>query len=112
MPEYNWAVSGIYEREIGPGNLTANLSFRGQDKFAIGAVAGEPLYEDGYELLDASVSYAWTMSGGQLVRVFAYGKNLTDEEYREQILILGSLNSGFQGWAAPRTWNVGFEVDF
>ena len=42
-----------------------------------------------------------------------YGKNLNDEEYREQVLFLGGgteilpsggPNSGFQGWGAPRTY--------
>ena len=48
-----------------------------------------------------------------MLRPALYGKNLNDEEYREQalflgggteILPLGGPNTGFQGWGAPRTY--------
>jgi len=32
------------------------------------------------------------------------GKNLSDEEYRQQRLFLG--NGLFQGWGPPRTWAI------
>ena len=44
------------------------------------------------------------MRGEDLLTIEVIGKNLTDEEYREQRLFLG--NGLFQGWGAPRTWAV------
>ena len=38
--------------------------------------------------------------------ISAFGKSITDEEYREHQLDLAQPNSGFQGWGAPRTWAV------
>lgn len=110
-PEYNWSVTGVYERRFGPGLMTLNVSYRGQDEFVIGVNAGLPIYEDGYELLDASLSYLLPRDDGRTFRFFLTGKNLTDEEYKEQVLTLGSINSGFQGWGAPRYVAVGFEVE-
>ena len=56
------------------------------------------------DMEDARVSYEWTLSGGDTITISAFGKNLTDEEWKEQALFLGGPNTGFQGWGAPRTY--------
>lgn len=38
-----------------------------------------------------------------------WGKNLTDEEWKEQALFLGGPNTGFQGWGPPRTYALQIE---
>ncbi len=111
-PDWNWAVSGVFSQQIGPGFLDANLTVRGQDDFVlVNSITGVPVFESGYTLVDASVSYSWTTEAGNSFRISAFGKNLTDKEYREQSLPLGPFG-GFQGWGPPRTAAVEFQIDF
>ncbi len=111
-PDWNWAVSGVYSQQIGPGYLDANLTLRGQDDFVlVNSITGVPVFEKGYTLMDASVSYGWSSQAGNNFRVAVFGKNLTDKEYREQSLPLGPFG-GFQGWGPPRTAAVEFQMEF
>ena len=110
-PDYNWALTGIFERQIGPGMVTANLTYRGMDEFPlVSSITGVPVFEDAYELLDATIGYTWTLNNGSRVRLSAFGKNITDVEYRQQALPLGPFG-GFQGWGPPRTAGVQFEYE-
>lgn len=111
-PDWNWAVSGVYSRQVGPGFIDANLTVRGQDDFVlVNSITGVPVFEKGYTLMDASLAYAWSTQAGNNFRVALSGKNLTDKEYREQALPLGPFG-GFQGWAPPRTAAVEFQMEF
>lgn len=111
-PDWNWAVSAVFSRQIGPGFLDANLTVRGQDDFVlVNSITGVPVFEKGYTLMDASLAYTWSTASGNDFRVSLSGKNLTDEEYREQALPLGPFG-GFQGWAPPRTAAVEFQMEF
>ena len=69
-----------------------------------GGGADQRLYEGSYDGLDARVAYEWTLDNGSTVSASVFGKNLTDEEWREQALFLGGPLTGFQGWGAPRTY--------
>lgn len=111
-PDWNWAVSGIFSQQVGPGIVDANLTVRGQDDFVlVNSITGVPVFESGYTLVDASVSYSWMTAAGNSFRITAFGKNLTDKEYREQSLPLGPFG-GFQGWGPPRTAAVEFQMEF
>ncbi len=102
VPDWNYSATLAYDRLIQTGALHASVTWRAQDDFNI---AGSPpnsfLVEDSYGLLDARASYQWNLQSGDMLRVSVYGKNLLDEEYREQILLLG-VDGGFQGWGPPR----------
>ncbi|MEM9622428.1 MAG: TonB-dependent receptor [Pseudomonadota bacterium] len=104
-PEWNWSATLVYGRELGDGYFQASVTGRGQDDFVIvgGATITNPQVEDGYTLIDSRISYEWNMANDSVVTLSLVGKNLTDEEYREQALPLGA-NGGFQGWAPPRTY--------
>lgn len=52
------------------------------------------------------MAYSCEMSNGNQVAITAFGKNLTDEEFKEHALFLGGPTTGFQGWGAPRTYAV------
>ena len=119
QPEWNVSLSANYEREFANGGvLSANVGYRMFGEFLLvntGAGANFRTSDGDYELLDARVQYDWTLSEGTIVSVALFGKNLTDEEYREQALFLGNgsftlpsggPNTGFQGWGAPRTYAV------
>ena len=114
FPEWNWAITPTFEAEIGPGRFVASATYKDQDEYIIGVSSLDfsSDYEDGYSRLDARVAYEWPMSNGDMLIISAFGKNLTDEEYREHQLDLaqpippGTDGWGFQGWAAPRTWAI------
>jgi iron complex outermembrane receptor protein len=116
QPEWNAALTANYEYQTATGVFTANVGYRMFGEFLLvntGAGANFRTYDGDYELLDARVQYDWTMENGGILSVALFGKNLTDEEYREQALFLGQgtatlpsggPNTGFQGWGAPRTY--------
>jgi iron complex outermembrane receptor protein len=125
QPEWNAAFTANYERQFGSGIFNANVGYRKFGQFLLvntGAGADSRTYDGEYSLLDARVQYDWTMDDGSIFSVALFGKNLTDEEYREQALFLGAIpgftetlpsggpNTGFQGWGAPRTYAVEFTL--
>jgi len=102
--------------------FSANIGYRMVGEFLLvntGAGANFRTSDGDYELLDARVQYDWDLSEGTIVSLALFGKNLTDEEYREQALFLGNgsttlpsggPNTGFQGWGAPRTYALELTV--
>ena len=112
FPEWNWAITPTFQAPAGPGRLVASLTYKDQDEYIIGvsSLDNSSVYEAGYSRLDARIAYEWQMSDEDLLIISAFGKNLTDEEYREHQLDLAQTNSGFQGWGAPQTWAV--EVEY
>jgi outer membrane receptor protein involved in Fe transport len=99
--EWNYAISAIYDRDIGPGRFTANLTAKVTDDVQIASLVGVPIIEEGYTLWDARIAYAWNLGNGDILMFEVFGKNLNDEEYREQELPLG-IGGGFRGWGPPR----------
>jgi outer membrane receptor protein involved in Fe transport len=109
QPEWNYAVRLAYDRPLGPGLLSANVGYRRVGEFLLvntGGGADQRLFEGYYDNLDARIGYEWTLRRGDIVTISAFGKNLTDSEWKEQALFLGGPNTGFQGWGAPRTYAV------
>ena len=107
QPDWNMAVTLAFDRQVGPGRFAANVGWKTVGDFLLvntGGGADQRLYEGGYDSVDARVSYEWTLANGATVSASVFGKNLTDEEWREQALFLGGPNTGFQGWGAPRTY--------
>jgi iron complex outermembrane receptor protein len=102
-PKWNYAFTGIYDREIGPGLFTGSLSVVATAKVGIAVdQTGTIFNEPGNELWNARLAYQWSLNNDNRLVVELIGKNLSDVEYREQRLFLG--NGLFQGWGAPRTW--------
>ncbi len=101
--EWNYALTAVYDAEIGPGHFFASAAVKATDEVIIAAQQGGiPFYEPGYELWDARLAYEMTLASEDVLLFELIGKNLTDEEYRQQRLFLG--NGLFQGWGPPRTW--------
>ena len=98
--DYNYAVSLVYDREIGPGRLTASATAKVTDDVWIASNAGQRVIQDGYPLYDARIAYEWRLANEDYVVFALTGKNLADEEYIEQELPLGF--GGFRGWGPPR----------
>lgn len=110
QPEWNTNISVSYGAQIGDGYFAANVGWKKVGDFLLvntGGGADQRLFEGGYDSWDARISYEIPMGEG-LLTLSAFGKNLGDEEWKEQALFLGGPNTGFQGWGAPRTY--AFEV--
>ncbi|HCC44281.1 MAG TPA: hypothetical protein DEQ32_07780 [Gammaproteobacteria bacterium] len=106
QPEWSGSVSVAYVRDIGAGTLSANVGYKKVGSFLLvntGGGADQRLFEGGYGQWDARVSYEMELANGATLGLSAYGRNLSDEEWREQALFLGAFRTGFQGWGAPRT---------
>ena len=109
QPEWNLSVTLAFARQMGPGVFAANVGWKKVGDFLLvntGGGADQRLYEGGYFGLDARVAYEWTLDNGNTLAISAFGKNLTDEKWREQALFLGGFWTGFQGWGAPQTYAV------
>ena len=107
QPEWNLSITLGFDRQVGSGRFSANAGWKTVGDFLLvntGGGADQRLYEGSYDGLDARVAYEWTLDNGSTVSASVFGKNLTDEEWREQALFLGGPLTGFQGWGAPRTY--------
>lgn len=122
QPDESYSLTLAYTAEIGNGTLYANVGYKYTGEFLLvntGAGNDQRTFDGDYDLWDARIAYDMPLSNGAMLTFTASGKNLTDEEYREQALFLGDgtfilpsggPNTGFQGWGAPRTY--AFEVKY
>jgi iron complex outermembrane receptor protein len=105
----DWTVNLVlaYDKQIGPGLFSANAGYRYNGEFVLVNTGGgqdQKLIEGSNKLIDARIAYEWQLNNGSSVTVSLYGKNLSDTTYRESALFLGGFLTGFQSWAAPRTY--------
>lgn len=113
QPEYSWAVSTAYNGQLGRGTLTANVGYKYVGEFLLvntGAGPNNRLYEGNYGQWDAQIGYYMSLQNGDELSFSLFGKNLGDEEFKEQALFLGGPTAGFQGWGAPQTY--AFEIRY
>lgn len=92
----------------------ASFSLRGdysyRDDVFYGATNLPNEFQEGFGLFNARAT--WTAPGGQL-KLAAYGRNLTDEEYFSNGQdVVGPLGVAFAGVGAPREWGVELEYRF
>lgn len=110
-PEFTWNVDFLYDQDLAGGSLdwALNLNFVDEAVYAYTAVPGTADgITDDRTLLNASVTYR-SNSGGWWLR--AFGKNLTDEEYRVGELPVANLwVMSFYG--APRMLGLEAGMDF
>ena len=97
IPETSFSFTVLYEHELTNGDsLNTNITYRGYDDQNL-TTSSAPDVEEGYELIDATLTYDsdnWSIA--------LVGRNLTDEEYRTHSLPAVR----FQGWGDPQTWMV------
>ena len=115
-PEETYSLNISYVKDIGKGTFFANAGLKHTGRMLLvntGAGNDARTYQDDYKMVDARVAYDLPLDNDAILSVSLYGKNLNDEEYREQALFLGGgttilpsggPNTGFQGWGAPRTY--------
>ncbi len=97
IPETSFSFTVLYEHELTNGDsLNTNITYRGYDDQNL-TTSSAPDVEEGYELIDATLTYDsdnWSIA--------LVGRNLTDEEYRTHSLPAVR----FQGWGDPQTWMI------
>jgi iron complex outermembrane receptor protein len=79
-PEFTGGINGVYNVQIGPGNLMAFVGYRYTDEYWV-EVSNDPrglLPDRG--VWDATLSYEWEWSSNRSVKITAFGRDLTDEE--------------------------------
>ncbi|MEH6569717.1 MAG: TonB-dependent receptor [Halioglobus sp.] len=80
VPEFTGGINGMYNVQIGPGNLMAFVGYRYTDEYWV-ETANDPrglLPDRG--VWDATLSYEWEWNSGRTVKVTAFGRDLTDED--------------------------------
>ena len=122
QPEESMAINLSYVQDMGNGTFFAYAGYKHTGDYLLagtGAGAGVNTFDGDYQLWDVRVAYDLRLKNDAVLSLSLFGKNLTDEEYREQALFLGGgtfnlpsggPNTGFQGWGAPRTYS--FEVKY
>mgnify|MGYP003700746423 CR=1 FL=1 len=106
-PEHKLNLALQYSHQLENVEVSARLDWRYQSEFFFDprnrtAPAGGDR-QGGYDLLDARVALA-TRDGA--VEVAVWGKNLTDELYRNSVGVFEPFNQTFVAFGVPRTYGV------
>jgi len=108
-PKNTWTVNSTYTLNLANGSaLDFSVVYSGQSKFYFEPSNQASSEEDGYGLLDASITWR---SADNRWNISAWGRNLTDEEFR-----IHSITSNIAGtvdlWNVPLTYGVTAMVSF
>ena len=108
-PDLSWGLGLQYTWLLGTGFLTGSVNASYTDEH-FQNVANSPLIAtDDYTLLGARIVYG---SGSGRWDVFAYGRNITDEEYFTGGFDIGVLGIGVAYLNRPANYGAGFTVRF
>lgn len=107
-PRNSYAVNLDYNRPVGIGDLAAHIGFNHKDATT---VIGVPRTNS--NLLDARLGYTFGGDEGRSITVFAYGQNLTDDNFTIDAFdgfqaVFGTTNV----FGQPRTYGGGVSVTF
>lgn len=109
--DYSYFVTASYEVAAGDGHIPLSLTYSYKDDFnydfPIDPIAREWLTQEGYGLLNARAGY---VSPDERWALHLWGRNLTDEEYLNEVAMNVHGLRGF--WALPRTYGVDVEFNF
>jgi outer membrane receptor protein involved in Fe transport len=107
-PRNSYAVNLDYVRPVGIGDLAAHIGFNHKDATT---VIGVPRTNS--NLLDARLGYTFGGDNGRSVTVFAYGQNLTDDEFTiDGLDVLSAVIGTTNVFGQPRTYGGGISVTF
>ncbi len=109
--------------EVGPGELSANVSYTWKDKVYTTAGDGPsvPMGRDApinksYGLVDARLSYSIDRGSGQNVTIGLWGKNIFDKRYPGFVIGSGSILAGYASSAIsygdPATYGIDVGFSF
>jgi iron complex outermembrane receptor protein len=106
--DLDWAVMesdwGSIDAHIDWSRKSDYVAYTNPDQNATGQLGS-------YSILNARVSLSDVQLGDSAqLQVSAWGKNITDEEYRENIIPFGLWTVSY--WGQPATYGVDLRVDF
>ncbi len=104
-PENTAGLTAIYTRQIGPGELTATLSYRWTDEIETSPDNHPRGHQDSIDNLGGTITYMW--DDGRY-RVTAFGRNMTDERSAGGPYIGGLTHA--RAWTEPETYGFEFAV--
>jgi iron complex outermembrane receptor protein len=110
-PEFTAKLGLSYEAQLGSGMIRARAEIYHQDEVFFTEWNRPDAYQDSYELLNASVDYAFNNSGWG---VSVWGKNLTGEEIISNNIITAALYDYLRVGSVmpPRTFGATVQYDF
>lgn len=105
-PDWNYTAALNYSNQVGPGNLSARLSWHWTDDYAATVTDFPGTHIDSYGVLDLGLSYrigSWQFS--------AYGRNLNESDEYTHTLVVTPFTTGeyffsFANPRIPRTYGV------
>ncbi len=107
-PKNSYSVNLDYLRPFGSGELHAHLGFNHKDATTI---IGVP--RTASNLLDARIAYTLGSIDTRQISIFAYGQNLTDDEYTiDGLDVLSDVIGTTRIYGQPRTFGGGVSVTF
>lgn len=107
-PRNSYSINLDYVRPVSIGEMQAHIGFNHKDASSI---TGAQL--TGQNLLDARLAYTIAGEGNRAVTIFAYGQNLTDDEYTiDSLNVLNQLISNLDTFGLPRTYGGGITISF
>jgi iron complex outermembrane receptor protein len=105
-PENTFGASATYNRNIGPGEVLADVTYSWRDEIET-ITNNDPIgHVDAFGLWSASIDYIyenWQLS--------LWGRNLADERHLSSVTRIGPLST-FGIWNRPRNWGVELRYTF
>jgi len=110
-PDLSYFVTANYDLNVGTGTVPMSVTWSWKDDttfdFPVDPVWGPYMVQDSYGLLSARISY---LPADERWSVGVWGRNLTDEEYFNE---LAANAMGMRGGPGdPRTYGVDFQFNF
>lgn len=109
--DFSYFVTASYEFSVGDGHMPLSVTYSYKDDydydFSLDPLSSKWLHQDGFGLLSARAAY---VAVDDRWSVALWGRNLTDEEYFNEVAGNAQGLRGF--WALPRTYGVDLEFNF
>jgi iron complex outermembrane receptor protein len=91
LPEYTGGVNATYTMQIGPGTASAYTAYRYTDEYWVEAANDPRGLVDSRGVIDVTLSYEWEWTAGRLVKLTAFGRDITDEQDYNSLISIPTL---------------------
>ena len=91
VPEYTGGVDATYTIPIGPGTASAYAAYRYTDEYWVDASNDPRGLVDSRGVIDVTLSYEWEWTTGRMVKLTAFGRDITDEQDYNSLVSIPTL---------------------